>query len=347
MAKRNIVVIGASAGGFDSLKKLVSGLPPDLEASIFIVWHLAPDMFGILPDVLNKCGTLTASNAVDGEQILPGHIYVAPPDRHLLLYEDRVRVTRGPKENLFRPAVDPLFRSAAYSYGDRVIGIILSGALDDGTAGLWTIKNRGGVAIVQDPQEAQMASMPKSAIREVDVDHIVRVEEIGQLIAKLASEEVSGTRKNGIIDDESLTAKEIGVAAGDNAFASGLMEFGELSPFTCPECHGVLSRFTNDTRSRYRCHTGHAYSAESLLFAVTESIEDSLYNALRGMEENVMLLNHIGDHFAEMNNPKAAAQYFKRAKDTMGKITIIRKAIFARPEGPESFSTPGPNSHMN
>lgn len=338
-------MIGASAGGFDSLKELVSGLPHDLEATIFVVWHLAPDMYGILPDVLNKCGTLPASNAVDQEEILPAHIYVAPPDRHLLLYDGRIRVTRGPKENLFRPAVDTLFRSAAYAYGEKVIGIVLSGALDDGTAGLWAIKNRGGVAIVQDPEEAQMPSMPKSAIREVDVDHIVKVGQMGELLAKLCSEDISVSEKE--IGSDDLTAKEIGVAAGDNAFASGLMQFGELTPLTCPECHGVLSKFVNGTRARYRCHTGHAFSPESLLAAVTENIEDSLYNALRGMEENVMLLNHIGDHFAEMNHSKSAAEYFKRAKDTMAKIDMIRQAIFSKPDYPAPLSDKGKNGQMN
>src|SRR5687768_9980752 len=173
MQTRNIIVIGASAGGFDALKTLVSGLPPDLEASIFIVWHMAPDIRGVMPQVLNRINGIYAAHAYDNEAIKPNRIYVAPPDRHLLVEKDRVRVTRGPKENRFRPAVDPLFRSAAYAHKQQVIGVVLSGALDDGTAGLWTVKHCGGLAIVQEPLDAEVPSMPENALREVAADHVV------------------------------------------------------------------------------------------------------------------------------------------------------------------------------
>lgn len=190
MEKRNIIVIGASAGGFEAFKKIVQDLPPDLDASIFIVWHMSPDIRGILPEVLNKLNKIDAAHAYDQEPIKPNRIYVAPPDHHLLIEEGRVRVTRGPKENRFRPAVDPLFRSAAYTYGSRVIGVVLSGALDDGTAGLWRIKNNGGIAVVQDPADADVSSMPENALREVHVDYCVPVADLGGLLAKLSSEEV-------------------------------------------------------------------------------------------------------------------------------------------------------------
>jgi len=162
LGKRNIIVIGASSGGFEAIRQLVAALPADLDAAIFIVWHMSPDVTGILPQVINRQKTLLATNAVDNEPIANNRIYVAPPDKHLLLDNGIVRVTRGPKENRFRPAVDPLFRSAAYIYGPRVIGIVLSGALDDGTSGLWTIKSRGGIAIVQEPAEAEVPSMPEN-----------------------------------------------------------------------------------------------------------------------------------------------------------------------------------------
>src|SRR3954468_6912449 len=171
MEKRNIVVIGASAGGFEAIKQLTATLPPDLDATIFIVWHMSPDIMGLLPQVINRQKTILASNAVDNEPIVSNRIYIAPPDHHLLLEEGVIRVTKGPKENRFRPAVDPLFRSAAYVYGTRVIGIVLSGALDDGSAGLWTIKSRGGLAIVQDPNDAEVSSMPEHALEAVEVDY--------------------------------------------------------------------------------------------------------------------------------------------------------------------------------
>ena len=187
MAKRDIIVIGASAGGFEALKKLVADLPGDLQASIFIVWHMPPDVRGLLPDVLNRFGPIHAANAYDTEEIRPNRICVAPPDRHLLIEDGRVRTTKGPRENRFRPAVDPLFRSAAYTYRQRVIGVILSGALDDGTSGLWTVKHHGGLAVVQNPNDAQFPSMPENAIREVEVDHIAPIDAMGPLLVRLPS----------------------------------------------------------------------------------------------------------------------------------------------------------------
>jgi two-component system chemotaxis response regulator CheB len=236
-----------------------------------------------------------------------------------------VRVTHGPKENRFRPAVDPLFRSAAYVYNHRVIGVVLSGALDDGTAGLWTIKHYGGIAVVQDPYDAEVPSMPENAIREVRVDYTVAVSDIAGLLVSLSSQEVE-INENGMQDDEK-TKDEIRIAEDDSAFKTGIMKLGELTPFTCPECHGVLSTLKDGDRVRYRCHTGHAFSADSLLASITENIEDSLYSAIRGVEESIMLLNHMGDHFAESNHPKLAALYFQKAKEAEARADMVRKVV--------------------
>jgi two-component system chemotaxis response regulator CheB len=328
MESRNIIVIGASAGGFEALKSLADDLPKDLQASIFIVWHMSPDVRGVLPQVLNRAGTINAAHAYDNEPIKPNRIYVAPPDYHLLVERGRVRVTRGPKENRFRPAVDPLFRSAAYAYGSRVIGVILSGALDDGTSGLWTIKHRGGVAIVQDPSDAEVPSMPESALREVKVDYRVPVAEMADLLNRLSKEEVTENAEV-IMEDDEKTKIEIRIAAEESAFESGFMKFGNFTPYTCPECHGVLSALKEGDRTRFRCHTGHAYSADSLLTTVTENIEDSLYDAIRGVEESIMLLNHIGDHYAEENQPKLAALYFKKAKEAEARVQLVRQTVLS------------------
>lgn len=325
METRNIIVIGASAGGFEALKKLVAGLP-QLQASLFIVWHMSPDIRGVLPQVLNRSGKINAAHAYDGEPIAPNRIYVAPPDRHLLVESGSVRVTRGPKENRFRPAVDPLFRSAAYTYGKRVIGVILSGALDDGTAGLWTIKHRGGLAIVQDPMDAEVPSMPENAMREVEIDYSIPVSEMADLLVRLSQEEVAESPEVNMEDDKKIEI-EIRIAAEESGFESGIMKFGELTPFTCPDCHGVLSSLKDGNLMRYRCHTGHAYSADSLLTTVTENIEDSLYSAIRGVEESIMLLNHIGDHYAEINQTKLAALYFKKAQEAEQRAQQVRQAV--------------------
>ena len=328
MGKRNIIVIGASAGGFGALKTLVAGLPADFPASIFVVWHISPDVRGVLPQVLNRSATVHAAHAVDGEAIAPNRIYVAPPDRHLLVEKGLVRVTRGPKENRFRPAVDPLFRSAAYAYGRRVIGVVLSGALDDGTAGLWTIKRRGGLAVVQDPLDAEVPSMPRNAMREVAVDYKVPAAKMAELLVRLAGEPIDETSE-AVMEDDEKTAIEIRIAAENSAFESGIMQLGTLTPYTCPECHGVLSALTDGNIRRFRCHTGHTYSADSLLTTVTENIENSLYDAIRGVEESVMLLNHLGDHFAEVNQPKLAAVYFQKANEAKKRAQFVRQAVLS------------------
>jgi two-component system, chemotaxis family, protein-glutamate methylesterase/glutaminase len=330
MKTRNIIVIGASAGGFEALKKLVKDLPADLQASIFVVWHMSPGVTGVLPQVLTRHGPLPAKNAEDGEQIEPGRIYVAPPDRHLIIENSRARVTRGPKENRFRPAVDPLFRSAAYAYGPKVIGVILSGALDDGTSGLWTIKHHGGVAVVQDPADAEIPSMPRSALNEVEVDYVAPIAEMGDLLARLSREPLQTASQTAMKDQNKQTEFEIRTAAEDRS-TTEIMNFGELTPFTCPECHGVLFRLTDggNRRPRFRCHTGHAFSSDSLLMNVAESVEESLWNAIRCVEESVILLNHLGDHFSNSGKTAQAALYYKKALEAEARGNAVRSAVFS------------------
>ena len=336
MAEHNIIVIGASAGGYEPLKTIAAGLPKGLDASVFVVWHMSPDVRGILPQVMNKNGAFYAAHAVDMEPIEPGRIYVAPPDRHLLVEEDHVRVTRGPKENRFRPAVDPLFRSAAYFYTSNVIGVILSGALDDGTSGLWTVKHRGGIAIVQSPLEAEVRSMPDNALREVEADYIVQAAEMPELFARLIREKkarsrpVSGSNGKGKEDD--LLKREINVAMEDRALEENIFAFGELTPFTCPDCHGVLARLKDGKLNRFRCHTGHAFSPDTLLNSVTEIVEQSLWDAVRGIDETIMMLNEMGDHFADHNQPTVAAKYFQKAREASERADIVRSAIFSHEE---------------
>lgn len=322
--KRNIVVIGASSGGFEALKQLIKDLPVDIGASIFIVWHMSAGARGILPEVFNRLNTIPAAHARNGESIEQNRIYVAPPDHHLLIDNGHIKLSRGPKENRFRPAVDPLFRSAAYAYGNRVIGVILSGALDDGTAGLWRVKFNGGLAIVQDPEDAEVPSMPEHAMNKVKIDHCVPTTELAGLLSKLVTEEVT-TNAEAMRDEK--TKIEIDIAAEDNALLKGSLEIGTLSPYTCPECHGVLSKILDGKLTRYRCHTGHAYSTGALMASLTEKIEDSLYSAIRGIDESVLLLNHIGDHYSENNQPRLAAVYFKKAKEAMLRSDLVRKAV--------------------
>src|SRR5947199_4217672 len=185
MPRRDIVVIGASAGGIEALGGLVRHLPADLGAAVLVVLHLAPEHKSVLPRILSSAGPMPAKHAHNGEALVPNCIYVARPDHHLLLHESHIRVIRGPRENGHRPAIDPLFRTAAYTYGPRVIGVVLTGRLDDGTSGLQAVKECGGLAIVQDPADAEHPSMPRSALRSVKVDRTAPLGELGKAIMEL------------------------------------------------------------------------------------------------------------------------------------------------------------------
>ncbi|MBV9189588.1 MAG: chemotaxis protein CheB [Betaproteobacteria bacterium] len=331
MAKKDIIVVGASAGGMGALEKLVAGLPADFPAAIFVVWHLSPGVKSVLPAVMSRAGPVPAVHPRDGDPIQPGHIYVAPNDHHLLLERGYVRVTKGPKENRFRPAVDPLFRSAAYIYGPRVVGVVLSGALDDGTAGLWAIKMRGGTAVVQDPADAMHRSMPLSALDNVEVDYKVPVAEIGPLLARLTREEAAPEPLIAATEREKMEA-EVKIAREADSRIESVMQYGQLSPFTCPECHGVLTMFREGNIVRFRCHTGHALSNGTLLEAGTEQVEQRLMDAVRALDETIMLLNQLGEQYAKQGNTAAAEQCFTRARDAYERSRPIREAALANEE---------------
>jgi len=324
MARKDIVVIGASAGGMDALQKLVSRLPADLPAAVFVVWHLAPGLKSVLPSVLSKAGPLPAFNPEDGDRIEKGRIYVAPNDHHMLLEKGYVRITKGPKENRFRPAIDPLFRSAAYVYGPRTIGVVMTGALDDGTAGLWTIKLRGGTAIVQEPADAMIRSMPMNALEHTDADYQVPAAEIGELLGRLVREEAPAAPELAA-EEQDKTRREIRIAEGADGMEENIMQFGVLSPFTCPECNGVLTMLREGGILRFRCHTGHALSSGTLLDQTMQSIEDKLWDALRAVDETVMLLNKLGEQFAQAGNTRAAELCFDKARETHERGQPIRE----------------------
>ncbi len=272
MPTPDIIVIGASAGGIDALRAIVAGLPNHLSASVFVVMHTGPGSPGILDELLRRAGPLPAITAKDKKPIEDGYIYVAPPDLHLVIEPGRIRLTRGPKENRFRPAIDPLFRSAAQVYGPRVIGVILTGGLDDGTAGLWAVKRLGGIAVVQDPNDAFVPSMPLSALRHVDVDHTVPLAEIAPLLVKLTQ---TGVEEKGACEMPEHLDIEVKIAKQDPAINLDVRELWEKSSYTCPECHGVLLRVKEGGRQRFRCHTGHAFSPDTLLADLTEGVEDA------------------------------------------------------------------------
>jgi two-component system chemotaxis response regulator CheB len=333
MMKRDIIVIGASAGGLSPLRSFVGSLPSNFKGSVFIVLHIPPYSESQLASILSKAGQLKVVEPRDGEAIKPGMVYVAANDHHLLLENSKVVVKKGPKENRFRPSIDALFRSAAYVYGSRVIGIVLSGLLNDGTSGLWSIKRLGGVTIIQDPEDAAYPQMPQNVLEYVEVDYTMPVAQIGELIVELSEEAAPKTKKISATERK-LLELEVLIATRADAFDMGIMNFGELTPFTCPDCHGALARLAEGELIRFRCHTGHAYTASTLLAELSTSVEEMLWQGMRGMEEMNLLLQNIEKHLKELGHRKQAAIFKDKAEEAAHRARIIHDSIFRQ----EQFS---------
>jgi two-component system, chemotaxis family, protein-glutamate methylesterase/glutaminase len=271
MPDHDIVVVGASAGGVEALAALARSLPADLPAAVFVVLHVPSTGSSALPDILSRHGPLPAAHVKDGEPIENGRIYVAPPDHHVLLRTGHVHLSRGPRENGHRPAVDPLFRSAAHQYASRVIGVVLSGALDDGTAGLTAVKSRGGLAVVQEPGDALYPGMPDSALEHVRVDHVVPTADMGALLARITAEpspEAPGSAPDHMEVEVQVEGFSLEAMEGERP--------GRPSGFSCPDCNGVLWEIQDGQLQRFRCRVGHAWSPESLLTQQSEALEAAL-----------------------------------------------------------------------
>ena len=275
MPAMDVIVIGASAGGVEALQTLVSGLPRDLPAAVFIVLHVGAHP-SILPDILKQSSALPVSHAIDKAPIENGNIYVAPPDHHLILSSGHVHVTRGPKENNARPSVNTLFRTAAIAYGNRVAGVVLTGSLNDGTVGLWEIKRHRGIAIVQNPAEAPYPSMPQSALESVEIDYVLKVAEIAPLLSKLAC---------GSNLEEEMESRP--TSALDGALFSGM---------TCPECRGPLWEQPQQNPKEFVCRVGHRYSFESLVEQHAVATERILWTAVLAVEEEAILAHRAAQH---------------------------------------------------
>jgi len=324
---RDIIVIGTSAGGLQALDALVAGLPTDLPSAIFIVQHLAPESTaGALLHRLGKYRAFKCKVPDNGERFLPGRIYIAPPDNHLLVKEHRVLVTKGARENRYRPGIDPLFRSAAASHGPSVVGVLLSGLLDDGTAGLMAVRRCGGVAVVQDPKDAAYPEMPQSALNNLHVDHCVRIAEMGQLLEKLAKER-PGKRKP--IPADIKTEAEIAERVLSDVAQVGSL--GHQVPYNCPNCGGVLWEVEASAIQRYRCHTGHSFTAAALLTSQTAKIEETLWASLRMFEERKNLLNNMA---AKETGKRLKSSYSQRANETEVHIERIRAMLHDPPPEP-------------
>lgn len=304
MEGRDIIVIGASAGGVEAMLSLMQLLPSDLPASIFVVIHLAATRPSMLAEILGRASRLHVMTALDSEAIEPGRVYVAPPDNHLLVSPGFVRVVRGAMENGHRPAVDPLFRTAARAYGGRVIGVVLTGMRDCGTAGLQEIKRHGGVAVVQDPADALFPSMPQSAVDNVEVDHCLALEEIPALLARLTREPPP--------PPPTELPEELEELEGD---------------FTCPGCGGHLTRKRSGAVLNFGCKVGHRYSPEGLVAEQTAALEMALWTALRTIEDSTALARRMMARSLELNRPHATARFEERVRHGEAQAALVRQAL--------------------
>jgi two-component system chemotaxis response regulator CheB len=314
MSGHDIIVIGASVGGVDALPRLIASLPANPPASVFVVLHTAPQGPGLLPEIIRRTSAMPVRHAVNGEKILRGRVYVAKPDYHLMINGARVRVVRGPKENFHRPSIDALFRTAAESYGARVAGVILTGNLDDGTAGLYAVKACGGIAVVQDPKEAAAPAMPRSALRNVKVDHCLPLAKIGPLLVRLASTRDIPQGKKGAFAKKRFLVP--------NAMEK---EFGLPTSFVCPECDGPLWETKPGRSLQFRCHEGHAYSPDSLLADQAEALERILWSTARTFDERANLLRKLGKR--KYHSETVGKNWGAKAKELEQQSELIRKLL--------------------
>lgn len=333
MESRDIVVIGGSTGSTDVLKALLADLPEDLPASVFVVTHVPAHSSRILAQVLNSHTRLTVSYAEPGAPIERGRVYLASPDRHLLLTERSVAFGAGPRENMVRPSIDPLFRSAALAYGPRVIGVVLTGMLSDGAAGLAAIKAQGGVAVVQDPETAAAPEMPQAALRATEVDRVASPSELASVIAALAGTPAP-PRQGPPPPDLRL---EVEIAAGERLGSDRLLEIADPIPLTCPQCDGVLSEVRGSHPLRFRCQTGHAVNADVLDAQQHEAVEEALRVALRVLEERVTLTERLAVDARGAGRPAVASLYDERNGEYRRYAKSMREGLLSMmlQQGPE------------
>jgi two-component system chemotaxis response regulator CheB len=328
-ASHDLIVIGASAGGVEALQILVRELPGDLSAAILIVLHSSPQGPYLLPVILSRAGPVEVAETVDGAAIEPGKIYVAPPDHHLLVDEGRLRLSKGPKENRARPSIDPLFRTAATAYGARVIGVILTGMLDDGTAGLAAVKERGGTTVVQDPEDALYPSMPKSALRYVGADFTTPLSEIGPLLARLVRDPAKTVEVLAVSRANEVESKFVRM---ETMTVEDMNAIGTHAGISCPECHGPMWKIKSSRLPRYRCHVGHAYSAQTMVEGQIEAQETHLWQALRLMKERVSLIWEIRSHAQDEGRASDAKSCEAKVNQLQKHIATIQAML--EEEGP-------------
>ena len=320
MAKRDVIAIGGSAGSGAVLRQIVKHLPSDLPASLFVSNHIPANSPGYLAEMLAGDCALPVGQAIDGQPIERGRIYVAAPDRHLLLFDGIIRLGEGPRENMARPSIDPMFRSAALSYGPRAVGVVLTGMLNDGAAGLQAIKAVGGTTIVQHPIDAEADQMPLAALETNDVDHVASARDLAPLLVEVAVSDADDA-----LEPSASLALEVEIAAGGRLGSGRLRQIAVPSAISCPDCSGVLSEMTDQQPLRYRCQIGHAYTAE-VLAAHIDEVDEAVRVAMRVMEERVTLVERMAQDARETGRPAVAELYDARGVEYRRYAATLREA---------------------
>jgi two-component system, chemotaxis family, protein-glutamate methylesterase/glutaminase len=324
MVERDIIVIGASAGGVEGVRQLVQSIPERTGVSIFVTVHFPSYGTSMLPRILSRVASLPVLHPSDGQAIVPGRIYIAPPDFHLLLERSRIRLVRGPRENGHRPAIDPMFRSAAVAFGPRVVGIVLTGNLDDGTSGLAAIKRHGGLSLVQSPEDALFPSMPQNAIEHVVVDRVAPIRNMWPAIDALIRTPIEHGEYTLMPDD--VTENEL--AAGElSAIEQPDRHPGHVSAFSCPDCGGVLWELKDGEFVRFRCRVGHAWTSEGLVAKQSDVLDDALWAALRALEESVSLSRQLAERHRARGNVRLAARFEGQMGRMQERADAIRGAL--------------------
>ncbi|RCW65210.1 chemotaxis protein CheB [Pseudorhodoferax soli] len=326
-AAYNVIVVGASAGGVDAMLKIAGHLPANFPAPILLVQHLGAHP-SALPDLLAYKGPNRAKFGEPGEVPEPGVIYVAPSDSHMLIEHGRIRVWKGPKIHHTRPAIDPLFRSAAMEYGARAVGVVLTGTLDDGTAGLKAIKECGGLAVVQDPDDAREPSMPLSALAYVEVDHLATLDDMPALLGTLA---LAKPRRTASGPTQALRDEH--AASFGGADMRHLKAIGAPSVFTCPDCGGSLFELKDQRPVRFACHTGHAYSLRTLAAAREETTDSALWASLRALQEKEAILRRLAE-VQEARMPASGQAALGEAQELAHAIQVLRRFVEGPPRAP-------------
>jgi len=332
MGNRDIIVIGGSAGATAPLKEILSRLPDDLPAAVFVVLHIPAQGVEILTKVASNAARLPVHRAETRMAIRRGHIYLAVPDHHLLVFQDYMLLARGPRENMARPAIDPLFRSAALQYGPRVIGVVLSGLLSDGAAGLNAIKRCGGLTLVQDPSDAIANEMPLRALEATTVDLCVPSAKIGDVLSDLVREPAGGS-----LPVPPELRLEVEIAAGERIGSQGLARVAAPAALTCPSCGGVLSELKVGSPLRFRCQVGHAYTADALAKEQEGRVDEALRVALRIIEERAELVHRLAESGRQSGRVSVAQMYDARAAEYREYADMIRRVMLQSldPKSPE------------